>query len=229
MSQDTVNHLFHLKMLASDKNDLTQVREKKSDTFLQLHQKIDPKIDTKSFFRDVKVLLDQEHHKDPLKDIAFVFKSFWVTTGGMIEYPESSFEVINKRGVFGVLDNCLLEMDSVKRRCLRCFASHFYDEGAGKCVACKGQIEGCETCRKADWCDSCAGYHNRYGQGTCLKDLGECVAPKYSRYTSDRCDSCERSQPNGCRCSSNSKPTESALGKDLKMCVCKIDDCKSLS
>ena len=230
LTENTVYHLLQLKMEDTIKHGKAETTEKRLIFFKRFHKDFNPKIDTKTFFRDIKVALDKQHHVGSLEDIDVVLKSFWVTTGGMIEYPESSYDVANKPGGgFGVLDNCLLEMGSENRRCLGCSSGSFYDQIAGKCVECKSKIVGCESCRRQDWCDSCAGYHNRFGGATCLADLKECIAPKYSRINAERCDRCEGSPPNGCKCGANYRSTESSLGGGVNMCVCKIEGCKFCS
>ena len=227
MTPNTAYQQFQIKMVTKNKNNLAEVQGENYANLLQYYKDFNPKIDTKTFFRDLKVTLDKQHHVSPLQDIEVNFHSFWVTTGGMIEYPESSYDVANKPGGgFGVLDNCLLEIDSENRRCLGCSSGSFYDQGTGQCVECKSKIEGCGDCRRGDWCDSCSGYHNRFGGTACLADLKECIAPKYSRYNAERCDSCDGSAPNGCKCGSNYRSVESKLGGGVNMCVCKIEGCK---
>ena len=224
LSETAIVHAIYLEMV--EKDSLTPasiVQETVMRDFL-VETGISPAIDTQNDFRDFKFLADS-HRSDWSIDYSAIFSDFKVMDGGMIEHAEAS-QHVNSVGAEGAISNCLLEVDSEQKKCLNCDVTRFFDESSGKCLACHTMIQNCNTCHKLGFCDTCFKYSTPFGATSCLLDLADCVAPKYSRFLDYRCDSCEHSPPNTCKCGDKWNLVDSSLGGGRKMCSCKIQNCK---
>ena len=177
-------------------------------------------MDVDNYYRDFRFRVDSDMNED-LINYDVYFQSMVVMNGGMLETPQSSRVVAEEGNELGLIDNCLLELDSIDRKCLWSRLGYYYDKSTKKCEHCSSKISNCLYCRSATLCDSCQGYQDVFGSTSCLDSLKGCVAPKYSRFDENRCDRCDLKSPNNCRCAENFKQVQSPLGADLKMCVYK--------
>ena len=223
--RNAVYHNYIVKLLSNTNPQSINIAQKGLISHFKLQHGVHPKADPNTHRRSARFELTSDS-PDASLNYKTYFKSFKVTNGGMLETEKTSYKVKIKIGGIGLIDFCLFEIDYEKRQCLRCMWSRFYDSGTGKCESCSARIQGCTSCRSASLCDSCQEYKNVFGSQTCLGDLSDCVAPQYSRYMTNRCDSCDRQGPNFCKCGPNYTLGTSSLGPTLKMCVCKIANCK---
>ena len=227
VSKKDVYHSYVLKFLSNTSPQSTTNIQKSFVSHFKVQLAANPEVDPSTHRRSVRFEMTSDSPEASF-NYKIYFKGFRVMNGGMLENKESSYPVKSRTGELGMIDHCLLEIDYESRQCLRCIWSRFYDSGTGKCEPCSSSIQGCRSCTSSSLCDSCVNYDNAFGTTSCLQDLNDCALPKYSRYSSTRCDSCEKQSPNFCKCGPSYKQVTSTLDANLKMCVCKIANCKYL-
>ena len=225
LSKTAVSHAIYLEMagkaiLSSDRIDHETVMR---DYLIQTGTS--PTIDTQNDYREFKLKLDESVIQNEEDILSLIMSDFKVMDGGMIEHSEAS-QHVNSVGGEGSIPWCVMEMDG---KCLNCVVTRYFDESSGNCLECGTMIDHCYTCHKQGVCDTCHRHNSVFGATNCLRDLGDCVEPRYSGNSRWRCASCEHPPPNTCRCQETKWDlVDSPLGGGRKMCTCKIENCKSV-
>ena len=228
MSETFVYHAFYLEMIAKDVKRPDTISEETAMREYLWEKSIDPKINLAMDSKDFKFKTDVSIG-DWSQDFTVFIKNFKTMDGGMIEHAEASHHV-SLAGNEGSIPYCTMEIDSQKRRCLNCIGTRFFNVNhSGKCEPCSSMIGGCKFCHEFNVCDTCENYKDVFGSSKCFTNIRLCAEPKYSRFNQERCDSCQHSSPNTCRCGANSELVDSSLGGDRKMCSCKIANCKQIT